>query len=97
MDIVMNLGQLPMEELKTLPVLAAVALPRILDGQLKVKIRQAQISSRGVDHINMDIALNNAKVVVENIAAGVSLEARRLDLSLENFTLDPNACDTTYG
>lgn len=89
MDIVMNLGQLPMEELKTLPVLAAVALPRILDGQLKVKIRQAQISSRGVDHINMDIALNNAKVVVENIAAGVSLEARRLDLSLENFTLDP--------
>ncbi len=88
-DIVMNLGHLPMEELKALPVLAAVALPRILDGQLKVKIHQAQISSRGVDQMNMDIALNNAKVVAENIAVGVSLEARRLDLSLENFTLDP--------
>lgn len=87
-DIVLNLGQLPIAELKTLPELTAVALPRILDGQLKVKIHQAQVSSRGVDNLNLDIALNNAKVVVENIAPGISLEARRLDLNLENCTLD---------
>lgn len=88
MNIVMNLGQLPLEELKALPVLSAVALPRILEGQLKVKIHQAQISNQGVDHLNTDIFLNNAKVIVENIVPGISLEARRLDLSLEKFTLD---------
>jgi hypothetical protein len=87
-DLGVNLSQLPLEKLKALPMLAQVAFPRILDGQLKFKIHQMQLSPKGVEKFDTDIYLTNARVVADQVVAGVSLEARRLNIALENFSLD---------
>ncbi len=88
MDLGVNLSQLPLEKLKALPSLAQVTFPRILDGQLKFKIHQLELSSKGVEKFNTDIYLTNAKVVADEFVPGISLEARRLNISCENFSLD---------
>ncbi len=87
-DLAVNLSPLPLEKLKALPVLAQVPFPRILDGELKVKIHQMQLSPKGVEKFNTDMYLTNARVVADEVVPGVSLEARRLNIALENFSLD---------
>ncbi len=88
MDVALDLGQLPLEKLKALPQLSAMALPRILEGKVKLNIHKAQITPKGVENFNANISLSNGRFVEDEIVPGVSLEARRLDFSLENFSLD---------
>ncbi len=87
-DVALDLGQIPLEKLKALPMFSSVSLPELLDGQLKLKVRTAEVSSSGLAKIDADVFFYNGRVVAANIVPGVSLEARRLDVSLENLSLD---------
>lgn len=83
-----DLGQLSLSELKALPSLKGMVMPEEIKGQLKAKIKEALLSDKGLGALFMDVSLSGGQVIAPNIIPGVSLEAKHLEFSLENFSLD---------
>lgn len=87
-DIAIDLTHLPLDELRAFPLLNGIPLPQVLEGQLRVKIKEAAVSDKGLGKVNVDIALTNGKVIASEIAPGISIEANQIDFGLQNFSLD---------
>ena len=87
-DVTVDLGQLPLDELRTFPLLTGVPLPQVLEGQVGVKIKEAAISDKGLEKLDANVFLANGKVIASEIVPGISLEASHVNLGLENLTLD---------
>ncbi|MBF0386164.1 MAG: DUF748 domain-containing protein, partial [Candidatus Omnitrophica bacterium] len=87
-EIELGLSQLTLNELSGLFLLKNIPVPQVLGGQLKVKIKEAAVSDKGLDKLIANISLATGKVIISEIVPGVSLEANRLDFGVENFNLD---------
>ncbi|MBF0483398.1 MAG: AsmA family protein [Candidatus Omnitrophica bacterium] len=55
-----DLDRLAINEIRAFPMLKDLPIPSILKGKLKTKIKEAEISDKGLDQINLDIDLNAA-------------------------------------
>lgn len=86
-----DLDRLPLEQLKTSLFLKDVPLPRVLEGQVKIKIKEGVVSDKGLGKLNADVSLVNAKVIAPEIVPGISVEADDAQLAIDNFTLDGSA------
>jgi hypothetical protein len=69
-------------------MLTGVPLPQLMDGQLKLKIKQAEISDKGLGKILADVSVSGGKVIAPDIVPGISLEAKQIELNAENLSLD---------
>jgi hypothetical protein len=88
MGITLKLGQLPLQTLRSFPMLAGVPFPQLLDGELKLRIKEAAISDKGLEKILADASLNGGKIIAPDIVPGISLEAKQIDFNAENLSLD---------
>jgi len=88
MGISLDLGQLPLETLRSFPMLASVVLPQLLDGELKFKIKEAAISEKGLGKLLADASLSGGKIIAPDIVPGISLEAKQIEFNAENISLD---------
>jgi hypothetical protein len=82
-----DLNQLSLDELKAFPFFKGVPIPQVLKGQLKALIKEAVVSDKGVEDCILNISLSGGQIVAADIVPGISLEARNLDFSLDNFSL----------
>lgn len=87
-DVSFDLNQLPLEQLKSLSLLKGVFIPQALKGQIKSKIKQAVISDKGLSGLVMDVSLSEGQISAADIAPGISLEAKQIEFSLADFSLD---------
>lgn len=87
-EVATDLNQLALDDLRAIPILKGVPLPKILKGQLKTKLKEAVVSDKGLGALLMDISLVGGQIIAPNIVPGISLEANHLDFSLNNFSLD---------
>lgn len=87
-EAAIDLGQLSLSELKALPELREMVVPEEIKGQFKAKIKEAVLSDKGLGALFMDVFLSGGQVIAPNIIPGVSLEAKHLDFSLEDFSLE---------
>lgn len=87
-EVTVDLGQLPLKELRTFPLLTGIPLPQVLEGRVKIKIKEAAISDKGLEKLNASVALSNGKVDILEIVPGISFEANQVNFGLENLTLD---------
>ncbi len=87
-DASVDLGRLSFAELKALPSLKGIAIPAAIKGQLQAKIKEAVVSDKGLSTFVVDISLVAGQISAFDIAPGISLDARHLDFSFDNFSLD---------
>ena len=87
-DIAIDLNHLPLDQLRAFPLLNGIPFPQVLEGQLKVKIKEAQVSDKGLEKINVDVALSKGRVIAPQIVQGISIEINQIDFGLQNFSLD---------
>jgi len=87
-EIAIDLNHLPLDELRAFPLLNGIPFPQVLEGQLKLKIKEAAVSDKGLGKINADVALTNGKAVASEIVPGISIEVNQIDFGLQNFSLD---------
>lgn len=86
MGITTDLGQFPLKELRRLPMLQAVPLPEVLEGKFNATIKEATLSDKGLDALVLDTQLSSGKIVVKNVAPGVSLDVSKIDLGVKDFS-----------
>ncbi len=87
-NIAVDLNDLPLDELRAFPLLHGIPLPQVLEGQIKVKIKEAVVSDKGLGKVNVSVALTKGKVIAPEIVPGISFEASQVDFGLQNFSLD---------
>ncbi len=83
-----DLSRLSLDELKALPAFKAAAIPQVVKGQLKATINEMTVSDKGVGALLMDISFSDGQVAAPDIIPGVSFEAKKIEFSLDNFSLD---------
>ncbi|MCB9772185.1 MAG: DUF748 domain-containing protein [Candidatus Omnitrophica bacterium] len=91
MNVVLDLGHLPLERMKNWSMLAGIPLPQVLDGEVELKIKEATLSDKGITKLGGAFYLNNVKIIAPNIVSGISLDVRKLDVDLENLSSDSSA------
>lgn len=87
-DVSLDLDKLSLDALKALALFKGIPVPQELNGQLKAKIKEAVVSAEGLTKLIIDVSLNGGKIVAADIAPGISLEAKHLDFSIGNFSLN---------
>ncbi len=87
-DVSIDLNQLPLDALKALALFKGIPVPQELNGQLKAKIKEAVVSDKGLNNLIIDVSLIGGEIVAPDIAPGISLEAKHLDFSIGNFSLN---------
>jgi hypothetical protein len=87
-QVTVDLNQLPLDQLKTSPFLKGVPLPQNLEGQVKIKLKEVVLSEKGLEKLNVDVSLADAKVFAPEIVPGISVEANNVRLGIDHFTLD---------
>src|SRR3989338_1706566 len=80
----LDLNHLPLDKLRSLPWLQSITFPQVLEGQLKVKIKEAVASDKGLGNINVSLAFINGGVIAPEIFPGISVEAHQLDFGVQN-------------
>ncbi len=89
--VALKLNDWPSDKLKVLPMMAGVVWPRILEGEVNAKIKEAQVSDKGIGKFIADVSFHNGKVQADDMAPGISLEVQKIDVDVENFSLDKAA------
>jgi hypothetical protein len=90
-DVAVDLNQLTLDQLKGLSLLKGVPIPEVLKGQLKVKIKESVLSDKGLNTLVLDASFNDGQIVAVDIVPGISVQAKRIDLAVNNFSLKGNA------
>ncbi len=84
-----ELSSFSLEQLKTsVSLLKDVPFPDKIAGKLQVTIKEAGVSPQGLGVLRMDAALAGAQIVMKEVAPGVSFEAQKIDVSLQDFSLN---------
>lgn len=82
-----DLGSLPLAELKRLPALKDVPLPQVLEGKYSALIKECVVSDKGLGSIALDTKLDSGKVVMKDVAPGISLDVSQINFAVTDFSL----------
>lgn len=83
-----ELASFSLKQLKSsMAVLKDIPFPDKLAGKLKLNIKDAGFSAKGLDALMMDVDLSGAQLAMKDIAPGVSFETNQIDLGLRHFSL----------
>jgi hypothetical protein len=84
-----DLDTLSLEELKSaVAALKDIPLPQRLAGTFGVDLEKLALSSQGVGDLRLDLSLTGGEIEMKDVAPGVSLDAKRIDLLVDDFSLD---------
>jgi hypothetical protein len=86
-NILLDLNQLPLAELRTWPMLQGAVLPEVLEGQIKVHVKEVLASGQGLGKLLLDVSLAEGKMVMQEVAPGISLSASAIHADIKNFGL----------
>lgn len=85
--IATDLGQFPLTELRRLPMLKGVPLPEVLEGKYSALIRECVLSEQGMKDLTLDSQLESGKVMIREVAPGISIDVSQIGLSVNGFSL----------
>ncbi len=87
--IASDLAQLPWTTIRSqITQLQTLPFPQELAGKFKAEIKELRASPTGIESALMDAQLANGKLVMPNVAPGVSLDASAINLDVKGLATD---------
>lgn len=75
--------------IRALPILSKeIPFPEVLEGSLDILIKDLTAGPKGLESIDVDLQLKEGKVVVKEVAPGISFAASHVNLGVKNFGLN---------
>ncbi len=90
-QITLDLKDIPLAEVRALMTEDTIPFPRLLEGQVKLDIKEAVLSEKGLGRYRASLFLNNGKISIPDAVPGISVEADHIGFEARDLSSDISA------
>ncbi|MDD5504306.1 MAG: AsmA-like C-terminal region-containing protein [Candidatus Omnitrophica bacterium] len=83
-----DLGQISLEKLKNFPSLKDMPLPDSLNGELKILVKNAVLSDKGIGDIDMDLSLADGGISITRPSSGMRIMSKKINADAKNISFN---------